>query len=257
MKTAAIVLALVAAHAAWPRAATTDAAPQDPSLWEDTRRFSPDSMPWAVGERLEFRVKLGLFNVGRGALEVRGIETVRGVQAWHAEFTLSGGALGWDLVDTMQTWFGTSDMVTRRFIHNTDENGRKRNRTFEIFPERGNYTNSAGETLPTVPSPLDDASFFFYARTLPLEVGRTYTIPRYFVSDRNPVQIKVIQKQTISVRAGRFPCIVVQPIFRSRGLFGQGGSALIWFSDDAARIPVRIRGSMAVGTLDMSLQSRR
>lgn len=249
MKVAALLVALSAAQPVLQS--------QDPNVFVDNRRFSADSMPWAAGERLEFRIKLGLFTVGRGALEVIGVETLRGAHVWHALFTIRGGALGWDLVDTMETWFGTADMATRRFIHNTDENGRLRNRSWEIFPERGNYTNQNGELFETVESPLDDASFFFYARTLPLEVGRTYTIPRYFVKDRNPVQIRVLQKQTINVRAGRFPCIVVQPIFRSRGLFGQGGSALIWFSDDAARIPVRIRGSMAIGTLDMSLESRR
>jgi len=74
-----------------------------------------------------------------------------------------------------------------------------------------------------------------------LELGRTYSIPRYFIRDRNPVIIKVLARQTISVPAGRFRTIVVQPVFRSRGLFGRGGQALIWITDDAERIPVRIR----------------
>jgi len=224
---------------------------------DEGRRFSRDSMPWSVGERLEFRVKFGMFNVGRGALEVVGVESIRSTPVWHVQFTISGGALGWDLVDTMQSWFGTEDLITRRFVHNSDENGRLRRRSVEVFPERGLYVNQAGDTLATVVSPLDDASFFFYARTMPLEVGRTYTVPRYYVRDRNPVHIRVVRRQTISVPAGRFSCIVIQPVFRSRGLFGQGGEAYIWLTDDSARIPVRIRGSMTIGTLDMSLTSRR
>ncbi len=220
------------------------------------RRYHPDSMPWVAGERLEYGIKFSLFNVGNGALEVIGLDTVRGTQVWHVRFAIAGGALGWDLVDTMQSWFGTSDFVTRRFEHNSDEDGRVRRRTFEIFPQRGIYVRD-NDTLATVVSPLDDASFFFYARTLPLETGHTYTIPRYFVRDRNPVVIRVLRRQTINTPAGRFPCIVIQPIFKSRGLFGQGGQAYIWLTDDAARIPVRIRGSLPIGTLEMTLRARR
>ena len=238
-------------------AAPLDAVRQEPNGYDDTRRFRADSMPWVAGERLEFRIKFGLFNVGTARLEVPGLDTIRGIPVWRGLFTIQGGVLGWDLVDTMQTWFGAGDMITRRFVHNSNENGRIRQRSYEFFPERGVYVTNHGDTLATVLSPLDDASFFFYTRTLPLEVGRTYTIPRYFVRDRNPVVIRVLRKQTISVSAGRFDCIVVQPVFRSRGMFGEGGEAYIWFSDDAARIPVRIRGTMAVGTIDMSLRSRR
>jgi len=32
---------------------------------------------------------------------------------------------------------------------------------------------------------------------------------------------------------------------------------VIWFSDDEARIPVRFRSSLPIGTLEMSLRSRR
>ncbi len=254
----ALAAALGAALLASGRGVTPGEA-QGPatSPFQGERKFHPDSMPWAAGERLEYGIKFSLFNVGQGSLEVLGLDTVRGTQVWNVRFAIQGGALGWDLVDTMQSWFGANDFVTRRFVHNSDEDGRLRQRTFEMFPQRGIYVRNATDTQATVVSPLDDASFFFYARTLPLEMGQTYSIARYFVRDRNPVIIRVLRRQTISVPAGRFRCLVIQPIFKSRGLFGQGGQAYIWLSDDSARIPVRIRGSLPIGTLEMSLRARR
>ena len=49
--------------------------------------------------------------------------------------------------------------------------------------------------------------------------------------------------------------MAVRPVFKTKGLFAQGGGAIIWFSDDEARIPIRIRTRLSVGTLDISLRS--
>jgi hypothetical protein len=110
-------------------------------------------------------------------------------------------------------------------------------------------------TLPTN-EPLDDLSFLFYARTLPLEVGDTYTINRYFKADGNPVVLKVLRKETIRVPAGTFNTVVVQPIIQTDGLFGQGGHAEVYFTDDARRLLVYLRSSVPiVGSLTLSLKA--
>lgn len=213
--------------------------------------------PWRVGERLVYNVKFGLFNVGRATIEVVGIDTVRGVPTWHVLFNIRGKALTYSLNDSLQSWIGVHDLVSRRFEQDTEERGRQRYRSYEIFPERGYWVRNGTDTAATVADPLDDASFFFFARTLALEPGRTYTLARYFVADRNPVTIRVLQRQEINTPAGRFRTIAVRPVFQSRGLFGQGGQAIIWFSDDEARIPVRMRSALPVGTIEMSLRERR
>jgi hypothetical protein len=213
--------------------------------------------PWRVGERLVYTVKFGLFNVGRATMEVIAIDTVRGVPTWHILFNIRGKALSYSLNDSMQSWFGVHDLVSRRFVQDTEERGRQRYRSYEIFPEARYWIRDGRDSAATVADPLDDASFFFFARTLPLEEGRTYTFARYFVADRNPVTIRVLQRQEISVPAGRFRTLAVRPVFQSRGLLGQGGHAIIWFSDDEARIPVRMRSALPVGTIEMSLRERR
>jgi len=213
--------------------------------------------PWQVGERLVYNVKFGLFSVGRATMEVVGIDTVRGEPTFHVLFNIHGRALTYTLDDSMQSWIGVRDLVTRRFVQKTVERGRMRIRSYEIYPELGYWVRDGRDTAATVQDPLDDASFFFFARTLPFEQGATYSFARYFIADRNPVTIRVIQRQEIGVPAGRFRTVAVRPIFQSRGLFGQGGQAIIWFSDDEARIPVRMRSALPVGTIEMSLRERR
>jgi hypothetical protein len=214
-------------------------------------------MPWSVGEHLEFQVKFDLFSVGRAAMDVIGIDTIRGEPCYHVMFTIHARAFFYRLNDSLQSWFGVNDLVSRRFTQDTDDNGTRRIHHYDLFPERQLLIRNGTDSAETVAEPLDDASFFFFARTLPLEPNQTYSFPRYFIADRNPVTIRVLGRQTIGVPAGRFPAVAVRPIFKSTGMFSRGGEAIIWFSDDSLRIPLRIRTSMVAGTLEISLRSRK
>ena len=89
---------------------------------------------------------------------------------------------------------------------------------FIFFTERGVFTVIADSTaMPSVHDPLDDGSFLYFIRTLPLTVGETYSFDRYFRPDRNPVTIKVLRKEHIKVPAGEFDAIVVQPDHQGQG----------------------------------------
>ncbi len=227
----------------------------------DTTPVPPESLPvaprpWVPGERLEYNVKLGMFNVGRASLEVLGIERIRGVPCYHVRFALRGHALFYTLTDSSESWFGVEDLVSRRFDQNGNENGRTYNRHYDIDAHRGTWIRNGRDTGLTVAEPLDEASFFYFTRTLPLNPGDSYELPRYFMQARNPVTITVLGRQDVSVPAGHFNAVAVRPVFQSGGMFSQGGEAIVWFADDSTRIPIRIRSRMAIGTLDISLRSR-
>ncbi len=246
---AAIAAAVMATAAGSPAAVGTPPPPRTAAAPRQTE------VPWSVGERLEYRVKFGIFNVGRATMAVLGIDTIRGEPCYHVLFTVRGHALMYSLRDSLQSWFGVNDLVSRRFNQDADENGKQRVRHHEILAEQGIWVKNDVDTGATVSDPLDDASFFYYARTLPLEADSTYTVPRYFVAEKNPVTIRVLGRQSIGVPAGDFDAVVVRPVFRSGGMFSDRGQAAIWFSDDAARVPLRIRASTGIGTLDISLTS--
>jgi hypothetical protein len=245
---AALLLGAAAAAVSMAAAAT---APRRPLSRQDP------SHPFGPGERLIYDVRFGMFRVGRATMEVLGIDTVRGEPTYHVVFTIRGRAVFYSINDSLQSWFGVRDLVSRRFIQDNEENGRQRYRHYEILPETGVYVRNRTDTLETVPDPLDDASFFYFARTVPLEVGMSYDFPRYFIADRNPVTLRVMARESVTTPSGRFDALAVRPIFKSRGIFSQGGQATIWFTADSARLPVKIRSRLSIGTLDMSLRERR
>ena len=199
-------------------------------------------VPWAVGESLEYTVKLAGRNSGTGVMQVVGIDTMRGHPAWHLHFNIKGSVpLGlYHVDDSYESWMDLGTLNSLRFEQNLYEGGNKRLRNYDIYPDRGVYQQEGKEERKTSVNPLDDASFFFFVRTLPLEVGKTYTFDQYFNPDANPVVIKVVRKDTIDVPAGRFPAIVLQPTIKTNGLFSKNGHAEIWLSDDEYRILLRM-----------------
>lgn len=198
--------------------------------------------PFAAGEHASYQVRLGFISVGSGSLSVTGIQTVQGEPAFHTVMTLSGGTIGYRVNDRYESWIDTDGLFSRRFHQNLREGSFRRNRTYDFDIQRRTFRRQDGETgaIPTS-QPLDDLSFLYYARTLPLEPGATYRLPRYFKADGNPVVIQVLRRETIRVPAGQFRAIVVRPVIQTDGMFSQGGRAEVYFSDDQHRIPVFIR----------------
>jgi Protein of unknown function (DUF3108) len=243
-----LALALVAAVAT---AAVSDAVTADA---QQQRR-----LPFASGEQATYQVKLGAISIGSGSLSVTGVEMVQGEQTFHTVMTLRGGNALVRVNDRFESWIDTDGLFSRRFHQNQHEARFRRNRTYDFFPEQRTFRRENGET-GTIPTnqPLDDLSFIYFARTLPLEVGATYTLPRYFKADGNPVVIQVLRRETVRVPAGSFRTIVVRPVIQSDGLFGEGGRAEVYFSDDQYRIPVLIRSRVpVVGSLSMHMRTFR
>ncbi len=214
-------------------------------------------VPFGVGERLIYDVKFGAIRVGTGSMEVMGIEQVRGREVYHTQFRVKGGTFFYKVNDLFESWFETGTLASLRFVQELQEGKRDVERRFEIFPEKPSYIEAGKKELPSVKNPLDDGSFLYFVRTVPLTVGETYTIDRYFRPDRNPVRIRVVRKERITVPAGTFNAVVLQPTIKTKGIFSEGGHAEIWLSDDATKIMLQMKTRLPFGSLNLYLKSHR
>jgi hypothetical protein len=228
------------------------------ALATSARREQPTpAIPFGVGERFTYDVKLGPFKAGRGSMEITSTDTIRGRTAYRAVFRVKGGILGYKADNTMETWIDSASIVSLRFTQDFEQTGKDRKKHYEIYPERAVYQEPDKPEQPSVPDPLDDASFIYFVRTVPLEIGRTYSFDRYFKPNANPVRIKVLRRETVKVPAGTYQTIVVQPIIKAKGIFSENSKAEIWFSEDANRIMVQLKADLPVGSLNLYLTSAR
>jgi hypothetical protein len=233
-----------------------DAVAVQQPLEADSAR--PTAVPFGPGERAAYRVSLSrVGNVGRGEMNVTGVQDVRGHRAYHFRFTIEGGVLFARVNNQLESWMDVNRLLSLRFKQNQHEVNYRRNRSFEFYPEERRWELDNGQTGELASSePLDDVSFLYFVRTLPLEVGQTYTLNRYFQESGNPVIVRVLRREQITVPAGTFQTIVVQPIIRTKGLFGEGGRAEVYFSDDDRRLLVMLTSRVPiVGNLNLQLQS--
>ncbi|MGH7700197.1 MAG: DUF3108 domain-containing protein [Gemmatimonadales bacterium] len=233
-------------------------AAQTPTRPGDSTAARPVPTPFAfpVGERMQYQAKYGPFNVGQALLEVAAIDTVRGVESVRLRFDIEGGALWYDLEQKMHSWVRRADFRSLRFEQDTDENGRKRFRRFEIFPDSGYYRQEGWDSVSaTVAEPLDDAAFLYWVRTVPLELGQRYEYHRYFRPDRNPVIIRVVKRERVSVAGRKWDALVVRPVIpHGRGIFAEKSDTRMWISDDERRVVLAIVSSFSFGTVMLKLK---
>lgn len=233
-----------------------NAPAQDVSAITDSVPARRASVPFGVGERAEYHVKFGFLSVGSGLMEVAAIDTVRGREVWHSVFRIRGGVPGYRVNDRLESWMDTETLSSLRHWQDLSEGSRERERKFEIYPG-DTYAENGREPAPTVAQPLDDGSFLYFIRTIPLEVGQTYSFDRYFRPDRNPVVIQVLRRETIRVPAGTFETIVIRPIIKSKGVFSENGRAEVWLTDDDRRLMVQMKSRLSFGSINLFLRSYR
>lgn len=258
---AAIPLLLLAAAPGPPRT-PVPAAPGDPVGAVRTVRVDPDTLrPWRfpVGERMEYSVTWGGIRLGTGSLAVEAIDTLDAREAYRVGFHIEGGPPFYRVETRMASWIHPDPFRSLRFEQRQREGDYRRDRRIELDPETRTYTRydlRDGEWRPHpeeagVPIPdnvLDEVSYLYFARLLPLEPGVRYEFERYWKQEGNPVVVEVLRREEIRVPAGKFRTVVLRPEIRTSGIFKEGGEAELYLTDDERRIPVRVKASMAIGS---------
>jgi hypothetical protein len=217
--------------------------------------IAPGLRPFVPGEKLTYAVRVGPLGKGTAVAELKGIDTVRGQVVYHSVFRITGSLLFFKVTDHYESWFDPQTLVSLRYRQDIDQGTYERNRTYEIYPgER--YVDGNNVEFKTVDQPLDDGAFLYFLRTIPLEVGKSYTWNRYFKPDRNPVRVTVVRRERIRVPAGEFDAIVLQPKIKAKGIFAEGANAEVWIADDSTRMMLMMKTKLPFGAVQFQLRSR-
>jgi hypothetical protein len=212
--------------------------------------------PFFPGERLTYAVRVGPLGRGRAVAEIRGVESVRGRRVYHSIFKIDGSLLFFKVDDLYESWFDPTTLVSLRYHQSIDQGTYERDRQYEIYPELGTYLDPNAGMVPTVDEPLDDGAFLYFLRTMPLEVGKTYSFNRYFKPDRNPVTVTVVRRERIRVPAGEFDAVVLHPKIKAKGIFAESANAEVWIEDGGSRAMLMMRTRLPFGSVSFQLVGR-
>lgn len=217
------------------------------------------------GEKLEFVIKYEFVAGGTATMEVTEGPTIAGrptlnvsSRAWSNKFIdsffkvrdFNGAAIDRESLASMHFHQNLKE-GKYHVVRNTAFDYARGTYSYEKI-YKGKTTKRAGK----IDSPVNDIlSAFFIARTKPLELGKEYAITVFSDEKVYPLTVKVHDKtERISVPAGKFDCIRIDPMIEGDAIFkARGGRMSIWLTNDERHMPVMIRSRVSVGSFDAEL----
>ena len=119
--------------------------------------------------------------------------------------------------------------------------------------------NADPSTTYWVEAPIhNEFSAFLGSRVMPFAVGEVFLVPTFADKRRNEVQVRVLDRETLDdTILGRVETMQVTPVLEFKGLYDKSGETVIWYTNDACRVPVRISSKLKIGSLTLDLTGYR
>ena len=213
-----------------------------------------------VGETLTFW--LGWQGINGGTAKLSVLEKVKINDRWtyHIKseaWSNKAVSLFFPVRDEVETFVDVDGIFSWRFEKHLSEGKYKSDKYYDFDQFNHLAISSKHDTLKIPEYVQDILSAFYFVRTQSLTVGKTIYVPN-FDNDKNySVQVRVIKKQKIKVKAGKFNTIKIEPRLESEGLFKKQGRLFIWLTDDERHIPVLMRSKAIVGAFEANLESMK
>ena len=155
--------------------------------------------------------------------------------------------------DQLESIIARDDFSTLMYMKRLDEGGDQISEVTTIADGIATRVRKKAKTLP-VPRPVyDPISVIYYLRTLDLTVGKQHELKLVADGKLYEVHARVTRKEKIQTPAGTFNTVLVEPRWFSGGV-EKKEKTFLWFSDDARRLPVRIRSEVNFGAITATLR---
>lgn len=240
--------------------ATAAVAPAPP----DTADAGPQSglapVPWKIGEYFQFSIDWNGLNGGNSLMQVQNIVRVDGHRSYRIVTKAESNSFVskfYKVRDRAESFVDAESLYSVRFVKHLREGGYKKDVDvrFDQAAKKARYDD--GKTYDVPERVHDVLSAFYYVRTVPLADGATLSIPTHDNEKTYEMVVKVHRRERVEVPAGKFDCVVVEPILKSEGVFKSKGSILVYLSDDARRVPVLVKSKIPIGSISVSLTDMR
>ena len=218
------------------------------------------------GEWFKFRIHYGFINAGYATLEVK--EAIKdNKKIYHAigkGYTVGMSRFFFKVDDDYESYF---DKVTNKpfqFVRKIDEGGYTKDQE-GFFNQDANkvlvkdYKNKTEKTISVTENVQDIISTFYFLRNHPsvdkLKVGESIVVDMFFDDEVFKFKLKFIGREDLKTKFGTVPTMIFRPIVQSGRVFKEEESLTVWISDDENKIPLRIKASLAVGSIKADLES--
>lgn len=210
------------------------------------------------GEKLTFDVKYGFVTAGVAVMQIPKIKKISGRDAFHVTFSVNTVPTFdsfYKVRDRYETYLDVEGLFPWRFEQHIREGGYSRDFSAFFDHRKGKAKTSEGEYQ--IPLYVNDiVSAFYLARTFDytkLKKGDKFHLENFYKNKVYPLDVIYHGKERISVTAGTFDCVIVEPLVTEGGLFKSEGTILVWLTDDDLKVPVKVKTKIIIGSIDAEL----
>jgi len=240
-----------------------ESAPRDTvdlSKYMTARTARAAKVPWKIGEYFQFSIDWSGLNGGNALMQVQNMQTVDGHRTWRIVTKAESNSFVskfYKVRDRAESFVDAESLYTRRFDKHLREGSYKKDLSirFDQSGRKAVYEN--GKSFDVPPQVQDVLSAFYYIRTCPLPDGAVVSIPTHDNEKSYDMEVKVVRRERVEVPAGKFDCVLVEPVLKSEGIFKSKGQMLVWLSDDERRIPVQVKSKVPIGSISVALTDMR
>ncbi|WP_395077119.1 DUF3108 domain-containing protein [Flavobacterium sp.] len=228
--------------------------------------FAQKESAYGIGEWFKFRIHYGLVTAGFATLEVKeGVQNNKKV--FHTignGYTTGMTKLFFKVDDDYQSYIDKATSKPYQFIRKINEGGYTKNQEGFFNQDKNtvlvkDYKNNTENTFPVSENVQDIVSSFYYLRNHPnidkLKIGESIIIDMFFDGEVVKFRLKYIGRELLSTKFGKVNTMVFRPLVQSGRVFKEEESLTVWISDDDNKMPLRIKASLAVGSLKADLES--
>lgn len=216
--------------------------------------------PFRPGEFLRFSVQYGVIKAGSAYLEVHPARATDGDSALvlvaRAESNSFFSAF-YKVRNRIESVWDRDARSTVRYQERRREGKHKFDSAIVFDRERHEARYHDGQSFPIPPQVQDALSSFYYTRFQELPLGGSIVFDYHASRKTKPLEVKVLGRERVETPAGKFDCIVIEPILKAGGIFKNKGRLVIWLTDDQRRMPVLMKSKVAIGSISVVLQEAR
>ncbi len=219
----------------------------------------PDFVGYGDGEKLVYSIQYGIITAGEATLEIRNIAYIDSTPCYNIVSNARTNdvfSVFYKVRDRFVSLMDTTELVTLRYEKHLRE-GNYKNDRFIAFDQVKHEAYYEDKVIPIPPRTQDVLSSMYYVRSLPLAVGQTIALANHTDGKNYPLVVKVLREERVSVEAGTFDCLVVEPFLRYPGIFKHKGRIRVWITNDRYKIPVLVKSKVVIGEVSAVLKEYR
>ncbi|WP_456379269.1 DUF3108 domain-containing protein [Lutibacter sp.] len=218
------------------------------------------------GEWLKFRMSYSNFlNAGYSTLEVNET-THNGKEAFHINgIGKTTGFIGlfFKVKNNYQTFMYKESLRPYRFIRKINEGGYTKDKEI-LFDYETNkatvkdYKHNTTKKYPISSNIQDMLSALYFLRNKEinnLNINEEIEIKMFFDQELNTIKLRFLGKEVIKTKFGKIKTLKFRPIVQKGRVFKEQESVTVWISNDKNKIPIKIKASLAVGSLRADLDA--